>query len=108
MLYDDSRLMIVLTELTWRASLLFLEYPVEIAEVIKPAVKSDFTDAFGSIHQHACRIAETKVDDILRNVPARMKFEETAECTRTHTRQRSKLRQAEIIHIILRDIILHL
>ena len=35
MLYDDSRLMIVLTELTWRASLLFLEYSIEIAQVIK-------------------------------------------------------------------------
>ena len=66
MLYDDSRLMIVLTELTWRASLLFLEYSVEIAEVIKATVKPDFTDAFGCIYQHACRIAETKVDDILR------------------------------------------
>ena len=89
MLYDDSRLMIVLTELTWRASLLFLEYSVEIAQVIKTTVKPDFTDAFGSIHQHACRIAKTKIDDILGNIPARMKLEESAECTRTHTCQRS-------------------
>ena len=89
MLYDDSRLMIVLTELTWRASLLFLEYSIEIAQVIKTTVKPDFTDAFGCIHQHACRIAKTKIDDILRNVPAGMKLEETAECTRAHACQRS-------------------
>lgn len=89
MLYDDSRLMIVLTELTWRASLLFLEYSIEIAQVIKTTVKPDFTDAFGCIYQHACRIAKTKIDDILGNIPARMKLEESAECTRTHTCQRS-------------------
>ena len=107
-LYDNSGLMIVLSELTWRASLLLLEDAIEVTEVIETAVEPNLTDAFCSIHQHSGGIAQTEVDNILRDVSARMELEESAEGTRTHTRQRSEIRQSEFIHIVLRDIVLYL
>ena len=38
-LYDNSGLMIVLSELTWRAPLLLLEDAIEVTEVIETAVE---------------------------------------------------------------------
>ncbi len=80
-LYDDSGLMIVLTELTWRASLLLLEDAVEVAEIVESAIKTYLADALGGIYQHAGSITQTQVDDILRDVSAGMELEETAERT---------------------------
>ena len=54
--------MIVLTELTWRASLLFLEDAVEVAQVVESAVETDFAYALGGIHEHSGGIAQTKVE----------------------------------------------
>ena len=51
-LHDNSGLMIVLSELTWRAPLLLLEDAIEVTEVIETAVEPNLTDAFCSIHQH--------------------------------------------------------
>ena len=86
-LYDDSCLMIVLSELTWRTSLLLLEDAIEVAEVVETAVEPDLADALGCIHQHPGCIAQTEVDDILRYVSTRMELEESAEGTRAHSRQ---------------------
>ena len=107
-LYDNSSLMMVLSELTWRAPLLLLEDAIEVTKVIETAVEPNLTDAFGCIHQHSGGIAQTEVDNILRDVSARMELEESAEGTRAHTRQRGEIRQTEFIHIVLRDIVLHL
>ena len=86
-LHDNSGLMIVLSELTWRASLLLLEDAIEVTEVIETAVEPDLADAFGSIHQHPGCITQTEVDDILRDVSACMELEESAEGTRAHSCQ---------------------
>ena len=100
--------MIVFSELTWRAPLLLLEDAIEVTEVIETAVEPNLTDAFGCIHQHSGGIAQAEVNDILRDISARMELEESAEGTRAHTRQRGEIRQTEFIHIVLRDIVLHL
>ena len=107
-LYDDSRLVVVLTELTWRASFFLLEDAIEVTEVIESTIEPYLTDALSCIHEHAGSIAQTKVDDIFADVPTRMQLEESTECTCTHTGKRGKLRQAKFIHVILRDIVLHL
>lgn len=86
-LHDNSGLMIVLSELTWRTSLLLLEDAIEVAEVVETAVEPDLADAFGCIHQHPGCITQTEVDDILRNVSARMELKESAEGTRAHSCQ---------------------
>ena len=107
-LYDNSGLMIVLSELTWRAPLLLLEDAVEVAEIVESAIKTYLADALRGIYQHAGSITQTQVDNILRDVSARMELEESAEGTRAHTRQRGEIRQTEFIHIVLRDIVLYL
>lgn len=63
--------MIVLTELTRRASLSSFEDAVEVAQIVESAVETDFADALGCIHEHSGGIAQTKVDDVFRNVSTR-------------------------------------
>ena len=67
-LYDNSGLMIVLSELTWRAPLLLLEDAIEVTKVIETAVEPNLTDAFGCIHQHSGGIAQTEVDEDRKSV----------------------------------------
>lgn len=100
--------MIAFTELAWRASFLFLEDAVEVAEIVESAIKTYLADTLGGIYQHAGSIPQTQVDDILRDISAGMELEETAERTAAHACQRGKLRQTEFIHIVLGDEILHL
>lgn len=57
--------MIAFTELAWRASFLFLEDAVEVAEIVESAIKTNLTDALGGIYQHAGCITQSQVDDIL-------------------------------------------
>ena len=73
--------MIVLTELARRASLLFLEDAVEVAQIVESAVETDFADALGCIHEHSGGIAQAKVNDVFRNVSSGMQLEEAAERT---------------------------
>ena len=45
--------MIAFTELAWRASFLFLEDAVEVAEIVESAIKTYLADTLGGIYQHA-------------------------------------------------------
>ena len=94
--------MVVLTKLGWRASLFLLEDTVEIAEVVETTFEGYFRDGPCRVHQHTRGIAQTYVDDILREVAPRVQFKETAESTGTHARYVGQGRQAQLVAIVLR------
>ena len=56
--------MIVLSELTWRASLFLLEDAVEVTQVVESAVETYLTDALGCIHEHSGNIPQAEIDNI--------------------------------------------
>lgn len=88
--------MIAFPELAWRASFLFLEDAVEVAEIVESAIKTYLANTLGGIYQHAGSITQTQVDDILRDISAGMELEETAE--RTAARLPARQAPADGVH----------
>ena len=55
--------------------LLFLEYPVEIGQVVEPAFKTDLGYGFVGIHEHPGSITQSDIYDIVRKGFSGTQFE---------------------------------
>ena len=100
--------MIILTEFRGTTTLLLTENTIEVAQVVEAAAVANLCYRMGAVDEHPARIAQSHVDDIIRQVTARVQFEEAAEGTGTHTRDIGHIIQADLVHIVLIDIVLHL
>lgn len=104
----NSLLAVDFTEFGRGAALALAEDTVEVAQVVETAPEADFLDAVGGVHQLAGSIAQTDVDDILREALAGMLAEEAGERGRCHACYVGKSGQTYLVMIVLVDILLDL
>ena len=104
----NSFLAVNLAELGGRAALTAAEDAIEVAQVVETAAETDLLDARGGIYQFAGSIAQTDVDDILREGFARMLMEEAGERGGRHANEIGQRGQAYLVHVVLVDIVLDL
>ena len=101
-----SLLTIDFAKLGGRAALALTEDAVEVAEVVEAAAEADLLDAVDGIYQFAGGIAQTDVDDVLREALTGMLVEEAGERGGGHANEVGKGGQAYLIHVVLADILL--
>ena len=99
--------MVVFPEFRRAATLLFAENAVEITQIIEAAAITDLCNRVCAVNQHAARITQSHVNNIICQIPTCMQFEESAEGARTHTCDIRHIRQSDLVHIVLIDIVLH-
>ena len=107
-LYENLRLVIIVTEFCGRASLLALEQAVEVAQIVVAAQIADVGHALVCIDKHTGRIAQTDINDIVTESTAGVELEKTAEGSFAHAGQAGQRLQFQLFHIMLVDIVLHL
>ena len=107
-LHNYTRFMVIFPEFRGAATLFLAENTVEVAQVIEAAAVADLRYRMRTVDEHPTGIPQSHVDDVIRQVTARMQFEEAAEGTGTHARYICHISQTDIIHIVLIDIVLHL
>ena len=105
---DDFRLLILLTELRWVASLALAEQAVEVGECVEACGPADLADAVGGIHQPTGGMAQTDVDDVLTEILARAQFEISAEGRGCHADKVGQLLQAYLVFVVLVNVVFHL
>ena len=98
---------IVLTELFRRTILLFLEYPVEIRQIVEATFVTDLSDCHRGIHQKPCRISQPDIYDIVRQTLPGPELEEAAESHIRHPYHLGQIVQADLFLIMSIDVMLH-
>ena len=100
--------MIILTEFRGATALLLAENTIEIAQIIEPAAIADLRNRIGTVDEHPAGIAQSHVDDIIRQVTACMQLEEATEGAGTHAGDIGHVVETDLVHVVLTDVILHL
>ena len=106
-LYQFLFLPVVFTKLFGRTFFLFLEDPIEIRKIIKPAFITDFSNRHSRINQQAGSTPQTNVNDIVRKTLTGTQFKEATERYRSHSYHISQLIQADLFLIMGINIFLH-
>ena len=97
-----------LAELRGRAVFLALEYAVEVRQVVEAALVANLGYRHGGVYQQARRVAETYVDDVVRQLPARALLEEAAEGGRRHAHHVGQRVKVYFVLVVLADVLLYL
>ena len=106
-LYQLLFLPVVFTKLFGRTFFLFLEDPIEIRKIIKPAFITDFSNRHSRINQQAGSKPQTNVNDIVRKILTGTQFKEATERYRSHSYHIGQLIQADLFLIMGINIFLH-
>ena len=103
---NDLRLAIFFAEFGRITPLALAELTIEVAQRVEAATVADLCNRVGGIHESARSIAQTDVQDIVREILARAVLEVAAEGCGRHADQVSQLLQADLVLIMLIDVVL--
>ena len=106
-LYNHMLLVIILSELRRRTPLAFLEYSVEIRDIVKPTMITNLYNCHSTISKQSGSMTKTDINDVFGNTLVGTKFEESAECRGCHGHETGKRLQPYLLTIVCVDIFFH-
>jgi len=86
-LNENARSGKTFTEFPWRTAFFLFEYPVEIRDIIEPAMIGDFGNRVRGINQDAARMTQSDLRQAINKCIARPLSEKSAERNITHVGQ---------------------
>ena len=98
--------MIVIAEGGRRTTLLLLEDTIEVADVVESAAIANLGHTGGRVYQQTGSVSQTDINHVVRNRLARTHTEETAEGSGRHSSNIGKRLQADLLLLVLVDILL--
>ena len=93
-------LVIILPELRRRTPLAFLEYSVEIRDIIESTMIANLHNSHGTVGKQSSSMAKSDVDDIFRYTLIGAQLEETAECRGCHGHETCKSLEPYLLTIV--------
>ena len=99
--------MVVVAESRWRATFLFLEDAIEVADVVKATTVADLGHVGVGIDKQASGITETDVDDVVADSLARSGAEKARESGGSHACNICQSLQANLFLEVLVDVLFH-